>query len=92
MGHLEAWAGRVQEEFVAQVESEEALGLPVSKYLTENKPKLETGFMNVFARPLWSKLQGLLPEILDRVEDLTANYTTWQNQLEEIAAAAAAKE
>ena len=37
-----AWAGKVQEEFCAQVEREEELGIPVSAFLTAEKAKLET--------------------------------------------------
>ena len=72
----------MQEEFVAQVQAEETLGIPVTKYLCEEKPKLESGFINVFALPLWKKLHALLPEVGDRVEQLTHNFTTWQKMLE----------
>ena len=83
----QAWAGKVQEEFVAQVESEENLGIPVSKFLTANKAKLETGFIDLFAHPTWENLCKLLPEVQDRVDDMTQNYSVWRQQLDDAAAA-----
>jgi hypothetical protein len=77
------WAGKVQEEFVKQVEREERLGIPVSKFLTANKAKLETGFIDLFVNPLWSSLHKLLPELSDRVEQMTANFSQWKQQLGE---------
>ena len=78
-----AWASRVQEEFVDQVDSEKRLGIPVSAFLTANKAKLETGFIDLFAMPVWDNLNKLLPEITDRVDDMSQNYARWAAELKE---------
>lgn len=78
-----AWAGKVQEEFCAQVKSEEELGIPVSAFLTAEKAKLETGFIDLFAHPVWEALHKLLPEVSDRVETMGENYQRWKSQLEQ---------
>ena len=78
------WADRVQQEFVAQVAQEEKLQLPVSSFLLAPKPKLEQGFMKLFALPLWQAVAKFLPELEDRVADLNANYQQWEQMLEEM--------
>ena len=53
-----AWSGRVQEEFINQVASETRLGIPVSTFLTADKAKLETGFIEHFANPVWVEVRA----------------------------------
>jgi len=77
-----AWSTKVQEEFVAQVASEKRLGLPVSHFLTAEKAKLEVGFIDLFANPVWDALGQLLPQVSDRVATLHDNYERWTQQLE----------
>ena len=75
------WADKVQQEFVAQVAREKALGLPESTFLLAPKPQLEMSFMKVFALPIWQAVAKMLPELEDRVGCLHANHAMWQQQL-----------
>ena len=76
-----AWAGKVQEEFKNQVAMESRLGIPVSHFLTADKAKLETGFIDLFVKPVWIELNNLLPELSDRVASMTENYARWAADL-----------
>ena len=78
------WADRVQQEFLAQVAQEEKLQLPLSSFLLAPKPKLEMGFMKVFALPIWQAAAKFLPELEDRVTDLNANHQQWERMLDEM--------
>ncbi len=77
------WAGKVSEEFEAQLAAEKRLGIPVSTFLDAPKPKLELEFMKVFANPTWAALANFLPEMQDRVDDMAANHAEWTRQLRE---------
>lgn len=83
-----AWASKVQEEFVNQVAAEGRLGIPVSTFLTADKAKLETGFMDLFANPVWTQLSKLLPEAGDRVTSMEQNYARWAAELQSAKAVA----
>ena len=72
------WAGRVQEEFCAQVRCEEELGIPVSTFLMADKAKLETGFIDLFAHPVWEALASLLPEMQGQVKMMATNHERWR--------------
>lgn len=72
------WSSKVQAEFINQVEQETKMGIPVSKFLQADKSKLETGFIDLFAHPVWDGLQQLLPELSDRVNCMTENYERWK--------------
>jgi len=71
------WAGLVGDEFSAQLDEEEQLGLPISTFMQAPKPKLEMNFIEFFVLPLYKALSSLLPEVEAQVAQIVANHERW---------------
>jgi len=75
------WVQRLEQEFFAQGDREQALGMPELSFLMDReKPgvtQTQSGFFNFVALPLFRTLAGAFPMTAPMLEAVTANYTSW---------------
>ena len=80
------WAQCVCSEFREQARREKELGLPPTQHFAsleceEGVAKLQLGFIDVIAAPLWRAAALVLPGAAARVDALESNRLAWQRQL-----------
>ena len=81
------WSHRVIEEFHRQTKLERGQGLPVTMAMDNKDPKtvskVQTGFIDYVARPLWRNMQSIFPEIQDRMDEMAKNHANWVKYAEQ---------
>ncbi|KAL8973165.1 MAG: hypothetical protein Q9183_000128 [Haloplaca sp. 2 TL-2023] len=98
-GIAAAWADILQLEFANQGVMEDELGM--STTLFGGPPELgnltklansQTGFMNIFACPLFEAVSDVLPSMSFAVDEMRKNQDMWKRKIEEQKAAGAKKQ
>mmetsp|Transcript_12786 Transcript_12786/g.32714 ORF Transcript_12786/g.32714 Transcript_12786/m.32714 type:complete len:647 (+) Transcript_12786:67-2007(+) len=81
------WAQCVCAEFRQQAAKERELGLPLTSHFTqlegeEGMAKLQLGFIDVIAAPLWRTAALMLPGATARIDVLDSNRAAWQRLIQ----------
>lgn len=77
-----AWSQVLLSEFFNQARLEKSLGLPVTKTMDPEQIRQadsQVFFMHLFAHPLFSALETLLPSLQPIVANIIANRDTWKS-------------
>ena len=81
------WAHRIAEEFNAQVEKEETLGLPVLNFMISRNAKQicenEIGFSTNVVAPMWHAIIKIWPSLRHLVDQMDSNYLSWRELLDQ---------
>ncbi|KAJ9643396.1 3',5'-cyclic-nucleotide phosphodiesterase [Coniosporium tulheliwenetii] len=84
------WAIILTDEFSHQGMMEVELGIPTCLFggpPERNNPikmaQSQIGFMNIFARPLFEAVTGILPAMRFSVDQILENKKVWENRIEE---------
>lgn len=86
------WGDGCVAEFRAQSEKEKSLGLPVTAFMSGlesdlQKYRLQLGFINNIAIPLWTAMAECFPNLLPRVKQGASNSNYYSNLVDELEAA-----
>ena len=81
------WGYKIAEEFNAQVEKEERLGLPVLNFMIARNSKQicenEIGFSTNVVAPMWHAIVKLFPTLDHLVQQMQNNYSQWRELLDQ---------
>jgi len=81
---VKKWSVRVCEEFSLQAKKEHEMGFPVTAFMDGLESeleiaKLQIGFVNYVALPLWKIMAILLPKTAHLEQNCSRNATNWQS-------------
>ena len=74
------WVAQLEEEMFRQGDQERALGQPISPLMDRAKggvTKIQTGFFNIVAMPMYKAFADTFPAASDMLDNLRLNCSMW---------------